>query len=114
MGRRAVRVRRGRVCYGVVCFDNKALSTVATFTGYCQEIDRCFFLPYAEFGCRSQIQLRLGPSKNNQTAGIDRADDFDFDARLKSQLGAVAQLGERVHGMHEVTGSSPVGSIGSA
>jgi hypothetical protein len=37
------------------------------------------------------------------------ADDFDFAARL-SRYGAIAQLGERVHGMHEVAGSSPAGS----
>src|SRR5438105_7103412 len=38
------------------------------------------------------------------------AEDYEFVAKL-GQLGAVAQLGERRHGMAEVTGSIPVGSI---
>jgi prevent-host-death family protein len=46
---------------------------------------------------------------NNQRACINWADDFSFDATLGSS-GAIAQLGERVHGMHEVAGSSPAGS----
>ena len=34
---------------------------------------------------------------------INLADDFDF-------VGAIAQLGERVNGIHEVAGSSPASS----
>jgi PD-(D/E)XK endonuclease len=83
---------------------------VDAYAAYCAEIDRCFFLPYDEFICRTQIQLRLDRPKNNQKLGVNWAHDFDFDAKLKSQLGAVAQLGERCHGMAEATGSSPVGS----
>jgi hypothetical protein len=83
---------------------------IDAFAAYCQEIDRCFYVPYDEFGCRSSIQLRLDRSKNNQTIRINWAEDFDFDARLRRQVGAVAQLGERRHGMPKVTGSSPVGS----
>ena len=75
-----------------------------------REIGRCFLLPFDEFGCRAEIHLRLSPTKNNQVVGVNWADDFDFDAKLKSQLGAVAQLGERESGTLEVTGSSPVGS----
>ena len=29
---------------------------------------------------------------------------------ISSQLGAIAQLGERLHGMQEVVGSNPIGS----
>ena len=83
---------------------------IDAFAAYCEEIDRCFFVPYEEFVCRTQIHLRLSGAENNQKLGINWADDFDFDARLTRQLGAVAQLGERRHGMAEATGSSPVGS----
>ncbi len=83
---------------------------IDAFAAYCEEIDRCFLLPFDEFGCRAEIHLRLSPTKNNQVVGVNWADDFDFDAKLKSQLGAVAQLGERESGTLEVTGSSPVGS----
>ena len=44
---------------------------------------------------RSHIQLRLGPTKNNQTIGVHWADDFEFAATLAQPQGAVAQLGER-------------------
>ena len=83
---------------------------IDALAAYCAELDRCFYLPFEEFGRRTQIQLRLAPARNNQRHRLNWAEDFDFAAKLQ-RLGAVAQLGERVHGMHEVTGSSPVGSI---
>jgi hypothetical protein len=52
----------------------------------------------------------LSPTRNNQSAGINWAKDFEFAATL-GVLGAVAQLGERRDGIAEATGSSPVGSI---
>ena len=83
---------------------------IDAYAAYCEEIDRCFFLPYEEFVCRTQIHLRLSRTNNNQRLGINWADDFDFAARLCDERGAVAQLGERRHGMPKATGSSPVGS----
>jgi hypothetical protein len=80
------------------------------YAAYCQEIDRCFFLPYENFVRRTQIHLRLDRTNNNQKLGINWADDFDFAAKLGNEQGAVAQLGERRHGMPKATGSSPVGS----
>jgi PD-(D/E)XK endonuclease len=80
------------------------------YAAYCQEIDRCFFLPYENFVRRTQIHLRLDRTNNNQKLGINWADDFDFAATLGNEQGAVAQLGERRHGMPKATGSSPVGS----
>ena len=53
------------------------------------------------------IQLRLGPTRNGQQACINLADDFDF-------VGAIAQLGERVTGSHEVAGSSPASSTSAS
>ena len=34
-----------------------------------------------------------------------------FDLLESSKHGALAQLGERLHGMQEVVGSNPIGSI---
>jgi hypothetical protein len=48
------------------------------------------------------MRLRLTPAANNQEAAINYAADYDF--------GAIAQLGERRHGMAEVVGSSPTSS----
>ena len=41
--------------------------------------------------------------------GIDMAGSLSFNDL--QTFGAVAQLGERLHGMQEVVGSSPIGSI---
>jgi hypothetical protein len=82
---------------------------VDAFAAYCAELDRCYFLPYALFESRTQLLLRLAPTQNNQKLGINWASQYEFEARLGRE-GAVAQLGERCHGMAEVTGSIPVGS----
>ena len=83
---------------------------IDAFALYALELDRCFFVPMSYAEGMQEIRLRLLPARNNQQRGIHWADDFDFRATLGPQ-GAVAQLGERMPGRHEVTGSSPVGSI---
>ena len=75
------------------------------FAAYCRELDRCFFLPIAEFNEQSHAHLRLGPARNGQLHGVKMADAY--------LLGAVAQLGERCHGMAEVRGSIPLSSTPS-
>jgi hypothetical protein len=70
---------------------------------YCRMLDRCFFLPIDEFERRTFAHLRLAPARNGQLVGVKMADDYP--------LGAVAQLGERVTGSHEVRGSSPLSSM---
>ena len=82
---------------------------IDAFAAYCPDTDRCYFLPYASFAGRSQVLLRLAPSKNNQAEGINWAKHYEFAATL-GPPGAIAQLGERVSGRDEVAGSSPAGS----
>ena len=82
---------------------------IDAFAAYCADLDRCYFLPLETFGQRSAIQLRLAPGRNNQKAGVNWAKDFEFAATLGLR-GAIAQLGERCHGMAEVAGSIPAGS----
>jgi hypothetical protein len=82
---------------------------IDAFAGYCPDLDRCYYLPYDLFAGRTQVQLRLGPCRNNQKAGVNWAESFDFVAILGPR-GAIAQLGERRHGMAEVAGSIPAGS----
>jgi hypothetical protein len=60
---------------------------VDAIVAYCLDIDRCYFLPIEAFDGRAALQLRLAPSRNNQRAGINWADDFDFEARLEALLG---------------------------
>ncbi len=76
---------------------------VDLFGVYCRELDRCFLLPAARGAGMQQLHLRLHPPRNGQRACITLADDFEFE-------GAIAQLGERCHGMAEVVGSSPTSS----
>ena len=82
---------------------------IDAFAAYCAEIDECYFLPIELFPYRHAVQLRLGPTRNNQHLGINWAKDFEFAARLRA-TGAVAQLGERLNGIQKAAGSSPAGS----
>lgn len=79
-------------------------SEVDLIAAYSDELDRCFLIPIERVEGMTAFQLRLSPARNNQRAAINFAADFEFP-------GAVAQLEERVHGMHEVRGSSPLSSI---
>jgi PD-(D/E)XK nuclease superfamily protein len=80
---------------------------IDAFAAYCPDVDRCYFLPLHTQ--RSEMLLRLGPTRNNQAQGVNWAKDYEFAATLRP-LGAIAQLGERRHGMAEVAGSIPAGS----
>jgi prevent-host-death family protein len=76
---------------------------VDLFGIYCGELNRCFLFP-ASLATGKHVQhLRLTPPRNHQRACITLAEDHVFD-------GAIAQLGERRHGMAEVVGSSPTSS----
>jgi prevent-host-death family protein len=76
---------------------------VDLFGVYCGELNRCFLIPLARVGGQKQLHLRLTAARNGQRSCITLAEDFDFE-------GAIAQLGERCHGMAEVAGSSPASS----
>ena len=69
---------------------------------WCAAIRRCFYLPISMVAGKFDVHLRLSPAKNNQRVGVTMADDHE--------LGAIAQLGERLRGTQEVAGSSPASS----
>ena len=73
---------------------------------YCAALDRCYLLPISLLDGRRGLHLRVDPSKNNQRSLVNWASDYE--------LGAIAQLGERVTGSHEVAGSSPASSTSEA
>jgi hypothetical protein len=73
---------------------------------YCPELERCYLLPIAEFEGQGFAHLRLARSRNNQERGVRMAAQYE--------LGAIAQLGERLHGMQEAAGSSPASSTAKA
>ncbi len=59
---------------------------IDAFAVYCDDLDRCYFLPIARFPGRSQIRLRLEPSRNNQRSGVNWASEYEFDATLGRQV----------------------------
>jgi hypothetical protein len=95
-------------------YDRKSYSAddVDLIAGHCAELQTSYLLPPETFSGHAMVQLRLAPTKNNQRRRINWASDYEFAATIGA-VGAVAQLGERQHGMLEATGSSPVGSTPS-
>jgi PD-(D/E)XK endonuclease len=87
-----------------------AAGEIDAFAAYCPELDRCYFLPYELFEGRTEINLRLTPTPNNQQLKVNWASSYEFEATLSGDPGAIAQLGERRRGTPKVTGSNPVGS----
>jgi hypothetical protein len=84
---------------------------VELIAAYAGDVDRSFLVLPHEFEGHEVLSLRLATARNNQQRGVRWADDYDFGARLRRyNSGAIAQLGERLHGMQEVAGSSPAGS----
>jgi PD-(D/E)XK endonuclease len=111
-------VRRGDVV-SVRCYSSRRSGTgfvrrsyspdeIDALVAYCPDVDRCYFLSLERFH-QQAIQLRLGPTRNNQRAGVHWAGEYEFGATL-AQFGAVAQLGERCDGIAEARGSNPLGS----
>ena len=85
---------------------------IDAFAAYCESLDKCYFVPLELVGGSPQISLRVGPPRNNQRLRVRWASEFEFGATMPLLAnGPIAQLGERVHGMHEVGGSIPPGSI---
>ncbi len=82
---------------------------IDAIAAYFAEAEICYFVPLRDFPGRPLISLRLEPTRNNQRVRVNWAKDYEFAATLGSR-GAIAQLGERLHGMQEVAGSSPAGS----
>jgi PD-(D/E)XK endonuclease len=92
-----VRCRSGRRTRHGVVMRQDTSDEIDAFAAYCEEFDRCFFLPIERFDRRTAISLRLGQPRNNQKLRVNWADDYDLESmplHLWAQ-GAVAQLGER-------------------
>lgn len=77
-------------------------SEIDAIAAYSPDTGRCYLMPIADVAGRYVVHLRLAPAANNQQVAIKYAAQYEF--------GAIAQLGERRHGMAEVEGSSPSSS----
>jgi PD-(D/E)XK endonuclease len=78
------------------------IAEIDAIAAYCPDNGQCYYVSSQEAAGLSYLHLRLEPAKNRQRAGIRMAKQYE--------LGAIAQLGERVAGSDEVVGSSPTGS----
>jgi hypothetical protein len=76
--------RRTRDGFVKTCYSAAEIDAIAAYNA---DLDRCFFIPFAEIPGRTYLQLRLQPCRNNQQAGVNWADDFEFEARLGALLG---------------------------
>jgi hypothetical protein len=97
-----VRIRTSRLTptgYLRTTYDDTEVDGIAA---YCHDLGRCYWLPIADFAGQGFVHLRLRPARNNQRQLVKWAAQYEF--------GAIAQLGERVTGSHEVAGSSPASS----
>ena len=78
-------------------------SEIDAIAAYCGGNGRCYYVPVARLAGHKVMHLRLGATRNNQGERINWAADYE--------LGAIAQLGERLTGSQEAGGSSPPSSI---
>jgi PD-(D/E)XK endonuclease len=116
-----VQCKTGRIINGAMQFPTSSLHAasrtgldksikrsyrgVVDFFGvYCPQNGKVYLIPIDHLGDNGAF-LRVEPPRNNQRRLIRWAHDYE--------IGAVAQLGARVNGIHEVTGSIPVGSTSS-
>ena len=60
---------------------------IDAFAAYCHPLDTCYFLAYASFRNRRQIDLRASPCRNSQNRGVNWAGDFEFAATLSRLKG---------------------------
>src|SRR4051812_45015348 len=98
----SVRLRTSRRAHDGYVTTTYRANEVDAVAAYCQDLERCYLVPISLVDGRTGITLRLSRARNNQELGVTYAETYE--------LGAIAQLGERCHGMAEVVGSSPTSS----
>lgn len=62
-----------------------AADEVDAFAAYCFALDMCYFVPLEHVAGRRSLRLRVKPTANNQSAGINWAAEYEFAATLPSQ-----------------------------
>jgi prevent-host-death family protein len=105
-----IQIRIGRCSYSPTLGyirDGYAPDEIDAVGAYCHELGCSYLVPVELVGQQRWLSLRVAAPKNGQRASIHYASRYELP-------GAIAQLGERVSGTHEVAGSSPAGSTSSA
>lgn len=62
-------------------------SEIDAIAAYAPDTDRCYLVPIEQVEERSQISLRVGPTRNNQARGIHWAKDYEMDRSLRRHWG---------------------------
>lgn len=57
-----------------------AADEIDAIAAYCLATDCCYVLPFAWIGERRNVQLRVGPARNNQRVGVTWASGFEIEA----------------------------------
>jgi len=60
---------------------------VDAFAAYSPDTNQCYFFAMADLPSRNEIRLRIGPTRNNQAAGVHWAREYEFRATLVPLLG---------------------------
>ena len=60
---------------------------IDAIAAYSPVTDRCYLLPPELSVARAGVQLRLAPTKNNQSRGVRWARDFELGARIRDLQG---------------------------
>ena len=60
---------------------------IDAIAAFCAETGSCYLLPPELSTDRALVNLRLGPAKNNQSAGVRWAHEYEFGATLTRLLG---------------------------
>jgi hypothetical protein len=58
-------------------------SEIDAIAAYAPDTDRCYLVPIEQVEERSQISLRVGPTRNNQARGVHWAKDYEMDRSLR-------------------------------
>jgi hypothetical protein len=59
---------------------------IDAIAAYCHDNGRCYLLPALMSTFRSEVRLRLAPSRNNQQLGVHWASDYEFESLDWSQF----------------------------
>jgi len=57
---------------------------IDAIAAYCAYLDQCYFIPFERLFAQAVIQLRLAPTKNNQHARVNWANEYEFAATLRT------------------------------
>ena len=89
---------------------------IDAIAAYCEQVDKCYYLPIEEIGDRDSVQLRLTPPKNCQRASVTFAANHELGAVAQLEVAPRWQRGGRgfeSHRLHSSNGVSAIETVGA-